>query len=66
VVRETLVKVYNVVPAEAARFSLVLWGIVTLPLLIGGAISLAVTEAKLSELQEAAKAEASQITNSQT
>jgi hypothetical protein len=26
-----------------ARFSLVLWGIVTLPLLIGGAISLAVT-----------------------
>jgi len=64
VVRETLVKVYNVVPAEAARFSLVLWGIVTLPLLIGGAISLAVTEAKLSELQEAAKAEASQITNS--
>jgi uncharacterized membrane protein YbhN (UPF0104 family) len=64
VVRETLVKVYNVVPAEAARFSLVLWGMVTLPLLIGGAISLAVTEAKLSELQEAAKAEASQITNS--
>jgi glycosyltransferase 2 family protein len=66
VVRETLVKVYNVVPAEAARFSLVLWGMVTLPLLIGGAISLAVTEAKLSELQEAAKAEASQITNSRT
>jgi len=64
VVRETLVKVYNVVPAEAARFSLVLWGIMTLPLLIGGAISLAVTEAKLSELQEAAKAETSQITNS--
>ena len=63
-VRETLEKVFNVVPAEAARFSLVLWGIVTLPLLIGGAISLAVTEAKLSELQEAAKAETSQITNS--
>ena len=57
VVRETLVKVYNVVPAEAARFSLVLWGIVTLPLLIGGAISLAVTEARLSELQEEARAE---------
>jgi len=64
VVRETLVKVYNVVPAEAARFSLVLWGIVTLPLLIGGAISLAVTESKLSELHEAAKAETSQITSS--
>ncbi|MDP9115229.1 MAG: flippase-like domain-containing protein [Acidobacteriota bacterium] len=64
VVRETLAKVFNVVPAEAARFSLVLWGIMTIPLLIGGAISLAVTESKLSELQEAAKAESSQITNS--
>ena len=64
VVRETLVKVYNVVPAEAARFSLVLWGIMTVPLLIGGAISLAVTEAKLSDLHEAAQAETGQITNS--
>jgi hypothetical protein len=42
----------------------VLWGIMTLPLLIGGAISLAVTESKLSELHEAAKAETSQITSS--
>jgi len=66
VVRETLVKVYNVVPAEAARFSLVLWGIVTLPLLIGGAISLAVTESKLSELHEAAKNETGQITSSRS
>ena len=64
VVRETLVKVYNVVPAEAARFSLVLWGIVTLPLIIGGAISLAVTESKLRDLHEAAQAETSQITSS--
>jgi uncharacterized protein (TIRG00374 family) len=65
-VRETLVKIFHVVPAEAARFSLVLWAVVTLPLLIGGAISLAVTEAKLSELQEAAQAETSNITNSRT
>jgi len=63
-VRETLEKVFNVVPAEAARFSLVLWGIVTLPLLIGGAISLVVAEAKLGELRAAAEAEASQITKS--
>jgi uncharacterized membrane protein YbhN (UPF0104 family) len=56
-VKESLEKLFNVVPAEAARFSLVLWGVVTLPLLIGGAISLAVTEAKLSELQEEARAE---------
>jgi uncharacterized protein (TIRG00374 family) len=56
-VKESLEKLFNVVPAEAARFSLVLWGMVTLPLLIGGAISLAVTEAKLSELREEARAE---------
>jgi len=56
-VKESLEKLFNVVPAEAARFSLVLWGVVTLPLLIGGAISLAVTEAKLSDLQEEARAE---------
>ena len=61
-VRESLEKVFNVVPDQAARFSLVLWGIVTLPLLIGGAISLAVTEAKLTELHEAAQAEMGQTT----
>jgi len=44
----------------------VLWGIVTLPLLIGGAISLAVTESKLSELHEAAKNETGQITSSRS
>ena len=64
-VKESLVKIFNVVPDEAARFSLLLWGIVTMPLLIAGAISLGVTEAKLSELNEAAQAERSQITNSQ-
>jgi hypothetical protein len=65
-VKESLVKIFNVVPDEAARFSLLLWGIVTLPLLIAGAISLAVTEAKLSELNDAAKAETSQIANSRS
>ena len=64
-VKESLVKIFNVVPDEAARFSLLLWGIVTLPLLIAGAISLGVTEAKLAELNEAAQAETSQIANSQ-
>jgi len=62
---EVLEKVFNVVHGDAARFSLVLWGIVTLPLLIGGAISLAVTECTLSELHTAAKSETSQITNAQ-
>ena len=65
-VKESLMKIFNVVPDEAARFSLLLWGIVTLPLLIAGAISLAVTEAKLSELNEAAQAETSQIANSRS
>ena len=31
--KEVLEKIFNVVPNQAARFSLVLWGIVTLPLL---------------------------------
>jgi hypothetical protein len=53
------------VPAEAARFSLVLWGVVTLPLLIGGAISLAITGVKLEELHEAAQAEAGEIASPQ-
>ena len=63
-VKESLVKIFNVVPDEAARFSLLLWGIVTLPLLIAGAVSLAVTEAKLSDLQEAAHSESSQLAKS--
>ena len=58
-VKETLEKLFHVVPAEAARFSLVLWGVVTLPLLIGGAISLAVAGAKLGELQQRAQTEVS-------
>ncbi len=45
--------------ALAKRFSLVLWGVVTLPLLITGFLALAVTGAKLSELRK--EAEASQI-----
>ena len=47
--------------AVAARFSLVLWGIVTLPLLAGGAVALAVTGAKFSELRKAAQEEANRV-----
>ncbi len=50
-----LVEIYHVVPAEAARFSLVLWGVVTLPLLIVGFIVLVTTGSKLTELHHAAK-----------
>jgi uncharacterized protein (TIRG00374 family) len=56
-VKVSLEKIFNVLPAEAARFSLILWGVVTLPLLIGGAISLAVTGFKLGDLRKKAQAE---------
>jgi len=59
--KECLERVFNVVPAEAARFSLVLWGIVTLPLLIAGFIALSVTEAKIGELKRAAEQEAGNL-----
>jgi len=42
--------------ALAKRFSLVLWAVVTLPLLITGFVALAVTGAKLSELKKQAEA----------
>ena len=61
---EVMEKVFNYAHKDAAQFSVVLWGIVTLPLLIGGAISLAVTEGKLSDLHSAATSETSQITSS--
>ncbi len=40
----------------AKRFSLIVWGIVTLPLLIAGLVALSVTGFKLRELQETASA----------
>jgi hypothetical protein len=46
-----------VVPVEAERFSLVLWGIVTVPLLIGGVVALSVTGARIGELRRAAHTE---------
>ena len=56
--KTSLVRMFNVVPVEAERFSLVLWGIVTIPLLIAGFIALSVTEAKIGELRKAAEEEA--------
>ena len=49
----------GVVGAQAKRFSLVLWGIVTLPLLIGGFIALSVTGFKIGELLRQAEKERS-------
>ena len=55
--REALQRMFGIVPAEAARFSLVLWGLTTIPLLATGLISLTVAGLKFSELHQAATAE---------
>jgi hypothetical protein len=52
--RLTLTELYHVPADEAARFSLVLWGVVTLPLLIAGFVALAITGARLGELRRQA------------
>jgi uncharacterized membrane protein YbhN (UPF0104 family) len=53
-----LIRMFNVVPDEAGRFSIVLWGIVTLPLLIGGFIALSIEEADILQLKREAQEEA--------
>src|SRR5262249_59380272 len=55
--RESLQRMFGIVPAEAARFSLVLWGLTTIPLLVAGLISLTVAGMKFSELHQAARNE---------
>ena len=55
--KECLERIFNVVPDEAARFSLVLWGVVTLPLLIGGFIAADFTGAHIGDLRQAAQQE---------
>ena len=40
----------------AARFSLVMWGVITLPLLVAGTVAFAVTGMRMSELQHHARA----------
>jgi uncharacterized membrane protein YbhN (UPF0104 family) len=42
--------------ALAKRFSFLLWGLVTLPLLLGGFVAMALTGLKLRELQRQAQA----------
>lgn len=59
--KEVLVRIFNVVPDEAARFSVLLWGIVTLPLLTGGFIALWIEEADVLELKREAEEEAANL-----
>jgi len=53
--KEALQRIFHVMPGEAARFSLVLWGTVTLPLLITGFGALMASGSKLFELKRAAE-----------
>jgi uncharacterized protein (TIRG00374 family) len=59
--KEALVIIFGVVPAEAARFSLVLWGTVTLPLLVAGFVALMITGKGLFQLKREAQSEASEL-----
>ena len=59
--KESLERIFHLPAAEAAGFSLVLWGIVTLPLLAAGAVALDVTGAKISELNRAAQQEVGRL-----
>lgn len=53
--REFLVLGFGIASDEAARFSLVLWGVIKVPLLIAGAIAVAITGTKVGELAKAAQ-----------
>jgi uncharacterized membrane protein YbhN (UPF0104 family) len=57
VTKEFLERGFGLPGDEAARFSLVLWGAVKLPLLASGAVAVAITGARLSELTRAAQEE---------
>jgi len=48
---------FGVQQAEARRFTLILWGVITLPLLLAGFVAMVVTGAKMGEIHREAKAE---------
>jgi len=48
---------FGVQQPEARRFTLILWGVVTLPLLFAGFVAMVVTGAKMGEIQREARAE---------
>jgi uncharacterized protein (TIRG00374 family) len=59
--KEALERIFNVVPAEAARFSLVLWGTVTIPLLVAGFVALMISGSRLFELKRQAEDHANEM-----
>jgi len=53
--KEVLIRIFGIFPADASRFSVVLWGVMTLPLIVGGLIAVWVEEADVIELRRAAQ-----------
>jgi uncharacterized membrane protein YbhN (UPF0104 family) len=64
--KEALQHIYHVAPAEAARFSLVLWGTVTIPLLVAGSIALMSSGSKLFDLKRAAEDHANEMSKNRS
>lgn len=58
---QILERVFQVPAPEAKRFSWVLWGIVTLPLLSAGFVALAITGSRIGELTQAAQKQATDL-----
>jgi glycosyltransferase 2 family protein len=48
---------FGVQQPEARRFTLILWGVITLPLLVAGFVAMIVTGAKMAEIHREARAE---------
>jgi glycosyltransferase 2 family protein len=61
VTREVLMRIFGVLSADASRFSVFLWGIITLPLIIGGLVAVWVEEADVIELRRAAHGHAAAL-----
>ncbi len=55
ITKEFLEYSFAIPAAEAARFSLLLWAVVKLPLLAAGAVALSITGARMGELTKAAE-----------
>jgi uncharacterized membrane protein YbhN (UPF0104 family) len=57
VTKEVLERAFGIPSPEAARFSLVLWGVIKLPALAAGFAAMVITGAKMDEAKKAADAE---------
>lgn len=65
--KEVLLKVFGplgVTPGQAEHFSMLLWGIAMLRMVIGGAVALTITGAGIGELRRAASAEHAELAKS--